>query len=170
MFTPSVLCRGGSWGCSSQTLHHQKQGCPGPTDGSGTHRGFTSRPHFTGSLPRQEVGGSRQAASPGLQGTGFGAETPVPLPTFLRSRGIWDLPQLLGAALTDNCLTGNPVWASQKTRAKTFCLINASPFKEDPTTLPTLWRRSWGHGAPGLVGTARRLSWGWTWPSLSGLM
>ena len=72
------------------------------------------------------------------------------LPTLLRSCGMWDLPQLLSAALTDNRLTGNPVWVSQKTRAKTFYLITASPFQEDPTTLPTLWRRSWRHGA--LVG------------------
>lgn len=132
----------------SRTLYHQKWSCPGPTAGSGTHRGFTSRPHFTGSLPRQEVGGSRQACSPGLQGTDFGAETPVALPTLLGSCGIWDLPQLLSAALTDSCLTRNPVWVSQKTGAKTFYLITTSPFQEDPTTLPTLWRRSWGHRAP----------------------
>lgn len=72
------------------------------------------------------------------------------MPTLLRSCGIWDLAQPLSAALTENRLTGNPVWVSQKTRAKTFYLITASPFQEDPNTLPTLWRRSWRHGA--LVG------------------
>ena len=125
---------------------------PWPPASPATLRAFICRPHSTGPFARARGGRVKAGLLAGAPGRGLWRRDP---------HGFADPPEItwhLEPSPAHRCRANNRLTripCGRKPGAKTFYLINASPFKGDPITLPTLWTRRCGQRAlGGTVGKA----------------